>query len=177
MSLRTSKLVGIFGSSNPAPPNVTLAYCLGEGLARRKISVITGGSKGISEEAAKGALSEGGKVICFLPEYEKSKKAKTISVPKGAHPFFLLEGSFKTRNMLSIANCRVAIFIEGKWGTLNELALAVDFGIPSVVFSGTGGVCSVVEDICKAVGGKNNIYFVETLEEALKIISEVLDRI
>ena len=174
MKSKSFKSVGVFGSSNPSPKNIALARSLGESLAKLGVIIITGGSKGVSEEVAEAALSKGGKVICFLPEYRMSKKSKTIVIPRGAHPFFVLEGGFKTRNMLCVANITAAIFIEGKWGTLNELALAVDFGIPTVVFGKTGGVCSVVRDICRSVGDGNNIYLVEALEEALKIISNIV---
>jgi len=169
------KSVGIFGSSElESQENIKLATRLGESLANLGVLIITGGSTGISEAVAKSALANGGKVVCFLPEYQMAINSNTISVLPEAYSFFLPEGGFKSRNMLSVANSKVAIFIEGKWGTLNELTLAVEFGTPSIVFSRTGGICSVVSEICKSIRSQNNIYLVTELEEALNIICSIL---
>lgn len=165
--------IGVFGSSSCKSKNVSLAFKVGRLIAENDFSLVTGGSTGISEACAEGAVSEGGDVSCILPRRELASSSDTISAIPGVRTFHALEGGYKTRNTQSVSYSDIAVFIEGGWGTLNELTLAVDHGVPCCVFPNSGGICSVVSEIVSSAGGNDPIHYVREASDLLSLIQKM----
>ncbi len=90
-------------------------------LARRGVTVVTGGLGGVMAAASRGAKSEGGLVVAVLPGID----------PGVANPHadvVVCTGSGEGRNLAVVASARAAIAIGGGWGTLSEIGLAKRIG-------------------------------------------------
>ncbi len=129
--------IGVIGrSSRPGEslPTAVLdaAHRVGAGIARAGAALVSGGTGGVMEASCKGAKEAGGLTIGFLPYADKAK----------ANPFVDLAfptGMGTVRNMLTARGCDSLVMIGGGVGTLNEVTIAYDSGVPVVVLEGTTG--------------------------------------
>jgi uncharacterized protein (TIGR00725 family) len=120
-------VVGIIGSGREiSPEQYQTAYDVGMYVARRGAALVCGGLGGIMEAASKGAAENSGTVIGILPSSEKTDANPyvTIAVPTGLGV---------SRNALVVHTADVLIAFPGSFGTLGEMAIALDSG-KSVVF-------------------------------------------
>ena len=53
----------------------------------------------------------------------------------------------KYRNVASLARCDAAIFISGRWGTLNEFSIAFDIGKILGLYTGEGKFSKVANSL------------------------------
>ena len=129
--------IGVIGrSSKPGetmPELVTTAaYEIGRGIAEAGAALASGGTGGVMEASCRGAREAGGLTIGFLPYADKSR----------ANPYVDLvfpTGMGTVRNILTARSCDSLIMIGGGVGTLNEVTIAYDSGVPVVVLEGTTG--------------------------------------
>lgn len=94
---------------------------LGKLIARRGWTLVCGGLAGVMEASAQGARDAGGKTVGILPGLDRSD----------ANPFIetaLPTGLGQMRNALVVAGGDLAIAVEGGYGTLSEIALALKSG-------------------------------------------------
>lgn len=133
--------IGIMGSAADLKYSKQLeaaASKLGELIAENDAVLVFGAEKdtdSLSTAAARGAKSKGGLTVGVT--YGKGKDifqppSADIIVPTG-----LERGG--GREMVLVLSCDVVIAISGGSGTLTELAIAYQAGIPTVVLSGFGG--------------------------------------
>ncbi len=129
--------IGVIGrSSKPGetlPELVTnAAYEIGRCIAMAGAALVSGGTGGVMEASCKGAREAGGLTIGFLPYADKSR----------ANPYVDLifpTGMGTIRNILTARGCDSLIMIGGGVGTLNEVTVAYDSGVPVIVLEGTTG--------------------------------------
>jgi len=69
----------------------------------------------------KGAYENRGTTIGILPGFEKKEANPYISIP-------IVTGISTARNVIIARTCDLAIAIDGKYGTLSEIAYCLDFG-------------------------------------------------
>lgn len=108
------------------------AYEVGRGIAEAGAALVGGGTGGVMEDSCRGARDGGGLTVGFLPYADKSK----------ANPYVDLvfpTGMGTVRNILTARGCDSLIMIGGGVGTLNEVTIAYDSGVPLVVLEGTLG--------------------------------------
>ena len=108
------------------------AVHVGRGVAEAGAALVTGGTGGVMEAASRGAREAGGLTIGFLPYADKAK----------ANPYVDLvfpTGLGTVRNILTARGCDSLIMIGGGVGTLNEVTIAYDAGVPVVVLEGSTG--------------------------------------
>ena len=118
MSARS--VVGVIGSGRPvAPDQLQLAYDVGMYVAQRGAALVCGGLCGIMEAASRGAAENGGIVIGLLPSTVKgdANPFVTVAVPTGLGV---------ARNALVVHTADVLIAFPGAFGTLSEMAMALD---------------------------------------------------
>jgi len=154
--------VSVYGSAEEEREEVMrLAYRLGEVIAGRGHTLITGACGGVPLEAVKGAHTKGGGIIGYSParnleehrNWGMPEEGHTdlVFVPKtyehAGHPLICR----KYRNISSVAACDAAIFIAGKVGTLNEFTIAYDLGRLIGVLTGSGGVTDLLNSIVEAL--------------------------
>lgn len=129
--------IGVIGRSarqgEQLPETVTrAAYEVGKGIAAAGAALVNGGTGGVMEESSRGASESGGLTIGFLPYADKAR----------ANPYVHLvfpTGMGTVRNILTARSCDSVIMIGGGVGTLNEVTIAYDSGVPLVVLEGTSG--------------------------------------
>jgi len=108
--------VTIFGSARTKPNDkyYHAAQAIAKGLAKHKLTVITGGGPGIMEAANKGALQGGGKSVGLNIELPHEQSGnKFANVPVHFHYFF-------SRKVCFVKYSFGFIFMPGGFGTLDE---------------------------------------------------------
>jgi uncharacterized protein (TIGR00725 family) len=143
-------VVGVIGSGRPvAPEQVQLAYDVGMYVAQRGAALVCGGLGGIMAAASRGAADNGGIVIGILPSTAKgdANPHVTVAVPTGLGV---------ARNALVVHTADVLIVFPGAFGTLSEMAMALDSHKSVVTLPGAW-------DLRKA-GDLENARFVEAFD-------------
>jgi len=115
------KIIAVIGGSIVDKDIYDAAYQAGSIIAKKGYILVCGGLSGVMEAAAKGAYEHGGITIGILPGTD----------PKDANPFIsipIVTGMSTARNAIIARTCDIAIVINGKYGTLTEIAYCLDFG-------------------------------------------------
>jgi uncharacterized protein (TIGR00725 family) len=120
---------------------------IGKLLANENYLVFCGGGEGVMEAICKGVSLEGGTSIGILKGDNTDEGNKYLKIP-------LLTNMGITRNALLPLNADVAIAISGNYGTLSEIAYALQLEVPVIGYKtwdipGIIGVKSVKELMLK----------------------------
>ena len=118
-------LIAVVGGGQCSAEEVKLAEAVGRGLARRGVTLICGGLGGVMEAACKGAKSEEGTTIGILPGDNRSAANLYVDIP-------IVTGIGYARNLIVVKSAQAVIAIDGSYGTLSEIAYALQSGIPVV---------------------------------------------
>ena len=119
--MKHKPIIGVIGGSEAEPIYIKQAYQVGKLLAKLGAILVCGGLGGIMEAACKGASEAGGTTIGILP----------VDDPKAANDYVTLPiatGIGTARNKVIINTAEAFIAIDGKYGTLSEIAYALDAG-------------------------------------------------
>lgn len=117
--------ISVIGGGDCSVEEGRLAEEVGRELARRGATVICGGLGGVMEAACRGAVSEGGTTIGILPGNDRREANRYVMVP-------IVTGMGYTRNAIVAKSGQAVIAIGGKYGTLSEIAYALQSGVPVV---------------------------------------------
>lgn len=98
---------------------------MGRALAEAGAVVVCGGLGGVMEAACRGARDGGGTSIGILPGTERQAANAFLDVA-------VVTGMGEGRNVLVVRNADAVVAVGGGFGTLSELALALQAGIPVV---------------------------------------------
>jgi uncharacterized protein (TIGR00725 family) len=115
-------VIGVIGSGRAlSPEQFLLAYEVGKLIAQRGAALVCGGLGGVMEAAAKGARENDGFVLGVLPGPDKADANPYVdlAVPTGLG---------MARNALVVRTADVVIAFPGSFGTLSEMAMALDAG-------------------------------------------------
>jgi hypothetical protein len=115
--------VAVIGASQPTPDDLEDAEAVGRGLAERGAIVVTGGRGGVMAAASRGAASAGGVVVGVLPGLDRSEANEWVTVA-------LTTGLGELRNGLVARSADALVAVGGAYGTLSEIALALQAGTP-----------------------------------------------
>lgn len=129
--------IGVIGRSwregEVLPESVlTAALEVGREIASAGAVLVSGGTGGVMEASCRGAKEAGGLTVGFLPYADKAKANPYVDL---AFP----TGMGTIRNILTGRCCDAIVMIGGGVGTLNEVTIAYDSGVPLVVHEGTTG--------------------------------------
>jgi len=117
--------IGVIGGREASPELLEFAEEVGEAIARRGAVLICGGMGGVMEAACRGAKKASGTTVGILP---------TIS-SEDANPYIdiaIPTDMGVARNAIIINSCDGIIAVGGRYGTLSEIAFALQKGIPLV---------------------------------------------
>ncbi len=134
------KMIAVSGS-NGNDANLTgdilkLAERVGYLIAEKGGILVCGGLGGIMEAAAKGARKAEGITVGILP-WKKEAANPYIDIP-------IATGLGFFRNNV-IVNCADSVIsICGRWGTLNEVAMAMGLGKRTIVLDASGGISELL---------------------------------
>ena len=125
MSEKRKKIIAVIGGEQPSPEEARLAEEVGRELARQGIILVCGGLGGVMEAACRGASSEGGLTIGILPGDSTRAANPYVQIP-------IVTGMGYARNIFIVKSAQAVIAIDGSYGTLSEIAHALQNGIPVI---------------------------------------------
>ncbi len=94
-------------------------------MAKEGYLVYCGGGNGVMEAVSKGVNEDGGTIVGVLKGDTLEEMNDYISIP-------LATNMGITRNALLAYNCDVAVAVSGKYGTLSEIAFAMQLEKPVI---------------------------------------------
>lgn len=157
-------IIGIMGTGAGAlsAHQRALAEELGELIAKKHLTLLTGAGLGIPLIAANSAKKANGKVIGISPA---ASLEEHLNLGLTADPFdeLIFTGlGFIGRNPINIYTSDILIFIAGEHGTLNEFTIAYQQGKIIGILDQSGGITDILEEIIKkftrpAKAGHKNI--------------------
>jgi uncharacterized protein (TIGR00725 family) len=119
------KIIAVIGGRRTAKPLLREAAEVGRLIAQRGAILLCGGLGGVMEAASKGAKSGGGITVGILPQNDSEDANSYIDIP-------LATGLGIGRNMIIARSADALIAIGGEYGTLSEIAFALQMGKPVV---------------------------------------------
>jgi uncharacterized protein (TIGR00725 family) len=115
------KIIGVIGGSFVEQKYLDLAFSVGKLLAKNGATIVCGGLGGVMEAVCKGASEENGLTVGILPAGDIKMANQYVKVP-------LATGMGSARNKIIVESAQALIAIAGAYGTLSEIALALDAG-------------------------------------------------
>ncbi|WP_418282159.1 TIGR00725 family protein [Halorubrum sp. DTA98] len=115
--------VSVIGGSTVPPDTAAVAEELGERLASRGHTVVCGGLGGVMEAVCRGAREAGGETVGILPTDRRDDANSHVTTP-------IATGLGHARNALVVMNGDAAVAVDGSYGTLSEIGLALAHGRP-----------------------------------------------
>jgi len=115
------KIIAVIGGNAVDHETYQIAYSVGKIIAENGYYLLCGGLGGVMEAAAKGACENNGTTIGILPGTNTNDANPYISLP-------IVTGMSTARNVIIARTCDIAIAIDGKYGTLTEIAYCLEFG-------------------------------------------------
>jgi len=122
------KLIAVIGGSSCSPEDYSLAEKVGRLLAKKDIGIICGGMSGVMEAVCKGAHEAGGITIGILPGNDPADANQYVAIP-------IVTGMGISRNIIIVRSADACIAISGKYGTLSEIAYALQLGKPVITLN------------------------------------------
>ncbi len=123
--MKRPQYIGVIGAGTCHASTYDIAKDLGFEIGKRGWTLVCGGLQGVMEGAARGCSEAGGMVLGILPGLDKRSANPYITVPI---PTGLGDG----RNLLVVRASDVLVAVEGGYGTLSEIALALKAGKPVI---------------------------------------------
>jgi hypothetical protein len=142
--------LAIFGSASGtiSLENQHLCKEIGEYLAQKNITVVTGGSRGVLGLVVQSAFEAGGKTEVYSPD--KDGGAHELRRDSFSLEYFTSHKfipGLTARSLEMIKNVDAALIINGRIGTLSEFTMALEEGLDIAVIKGTGGIADHLEYI------------------------------
>jgi len=153
-------LIGVIGGGEVSTQVAGIAEEVGREIARREAVLVCGGMGGVMEAACKGAAEEGGLTIGILPGDGRYGANPYVQIP-------IITGIGYARNAVVVKSSQAIIAVDGSYGTLSEIAFALQSGIP-VIGLDTWSI---------AIGGSpdDSIIIASNAEEAVNRAIELIE--
>ncbi|MGH9097274.1 MAG: TIGR00725 family protein [Acidimicrobiales bacterium] len=117
--------IAVIGGSEVTTPVAAWAETVGAALASAGAVVVCGGLGGVMAASCRGAKSAGGLIVGILPGHDPSAANRWVDVA-------IATGLGEARNAVVVGSAAAVIAVDGEYGTLSEIALALRAGIPVV---------------------------------------------
>ena len=118
-------IIGVIGGNNCSTTVGKLAEEIGCGIATAGAILICGGLGGVMKYACKGAKSKGGTTIGILPGSDKDDANEYVDIP-------IVTNLSIARNVIIVYTADVLIAVDGGYGTLSEIAFALNLQKPVI---------------------------------------------
>jgi len=117
--------IGVIGPGQCSQQTAILAEQVGREIAQCRALLICGGLGGVMAAAARGASEAGGTTVGILPGFLIEEANPHITIP-------IVTGMSHARNVLVVRSSHALIAVEGGYGTLSEIAIALKLGKPVI---------------------------------------------
>ena len=117
--------IAVIGGNDVSSQIEALAEDVGREIARQGAALVCGGLGGVMEAACRGADSEGGLTVGILPGENRLDANPYVKIP-------IATGIGYARNAAVAKSAQAVIAIDGSYGTLTEIAYALQSGIPVI---------------------------------------------
>ncbi len=116
-------IIGVIGASRASNQGYAAAREVGRLIAEAGAVVVCGGLGGVMEAACRGCVEAGGQTLGILPGAEagQANPYVTLAVPTNMG---------HARNIIIAHTAQALIAVEGEFGTLSEMAIALKLGRP-----------------------------------------------
>lgn len=121
-------LISVIGGRRVEKSLLKEAELVGRLLAQKNAVLICGGLGGVMEAVSRGMRSEGGLTVGILPQDHRDKANSFVDVP-------IATGLGIGRNVIIARAADAVIAVGGEYGTLSEIAFALQMGKPVVGIS------------------------------------------
>ncbi len=119
------RCIGVIGGNQAERDILKLAEQVGEKIAQAGYVLVCGGRFGVMEAACKGAKNADGLTVGILPGDSRCEANSFVDIP-------IVTGMGIGRNIIVIRSSEAVIAIDGHFGTLSEIAYALQLGIPVI---------------------------------------------
>jgi hypothetical protein len=102
-----------------------MAEEVGRAIAEAGAVLVCGGLGGVMEAACRGARAGGGLTVGILPGRDRAEANRHVDIA-------IPTGMGEARNALVVRAADAVVAVDGEYGTLSEIALALQAGIPVV---------------------------------------------
>ncbi len=137
MELKKKIRIGVIGDSKPDTKSRQVAFNVGQLIAEKGAILICGGLSGVMEAASRGAKQAGGLTIGILPGNSPQDANTHIDIA-------IATGLGYSRNSLVAMNSDVLIAVDGRYGTLTEIAYGHIYG-KRIIGLGTWDIEGVIK--------------------------------
>ena len=129
MTQRLKTIIGLIGASRPTAAGAAQAEQVGRLLAAHGVVLVCGGLGGVMAAAARGCAGNGGEVLGILPgpDTAQANPHVTLAVPTNMG---------HARNVIIAHTAQALIAVEGEYGTISEMAVALKLGKPVIALPG-----------------------------------------
>ena len=165
--------VAVIGSGDEISDSLVADIeAFGKFCAENNYIVICGGKGGVMRAISKGVRESGGTVVCILPEDKAYYANEYCSV-------VIPTGMGLARNVLVINAADIIIAFAGSFGTLSEMAIAIQKQKPIIFTKWTGGFSqsfgeAISEiDINDIEEGKVNLFSVDNIEQLKELVKKL----
>ncbi len=117
--------IAVIGGADPPSTAIGVAESVGAALATAGVVVVCGGLGGVMAAACRGAKSAGGLTVGVLPGTDAADANPWVDVA-------IATGLGEARNALVVGSASAVIAVDGEYGTLSEIALALRAGLPVI---------------------------------------------
>ena len=123
--MKPNTIIGVIGAGTCDQNTAATAFAVGEALAEAGATLVCGGLGGVMEAVCRGARSRGGLTIGVLPgdTADAANQWVDVAVPTGMGI---------ARNVIIVRTAQALIAVAGGPGTLSEIAVALQLGVPVV---------------------------------------------
>ncbi len=129
--------VAVVGPREASPEQMAAAEALGTRLAGLGAVVLCGGREGVMTAVCRGVAAAGGISVGLLPDENTRHANPYVTVP-------IATGIGVARNAIIARACRCLVAVGGGYGTLSEVAFALQFDKPVFGLAGAPAVEGVV---------------------------------
>jgi uncharacterized protein (TIGR00725 family) len=122
-------IIGVIGASRPTATGAAKAEEVGRLLAGHGVAMVCGGLGGVMESAARGCAGAGGVVLGILPgpDAREANPHVTLAVATNMG---------HARNVIIAHTAQALIAVEGEYGTIAEMAVALKLGKTVIALPG-----------------------------------------
>lgn len=126
-------IIGVAGAGSCDEQVAAIARRVGQLIAEKGAVLVCGGLGGVMEAAAAGASEKGGHTIGLLPGSSRHEANPYIKIP-------IVTGLGHARNAVLAQTAQGLVAVDGEYGTLSEISMALKMGKPVVALGKWGAL-------------------------------------